>query len=41
MANTGVFPVFDNVFKVGKAGRSSEAADHGDSRGNGKLFCVH
>ncbi len=27
MANTGVFPVFDNVFKVGKAGRSSEAAD--------------
>lgn len=41
MANTGVFPVFDNVFKVGKAGRSSEAADHGDGRGNGKLFCVH
>lgn len=26
-ANTGVFPVFDNVFKIGKSGRSSEDAD--------------
>ena len=26
MANTGVFPVSDNVFKIGTTGRSSEAA---------------
>lgn len=26
-ANTGVYPVFDNVFKIGKSGRSSEAND--------------
>lgn len=26
MANTGVFPVYDNVFKIGTTGRSSEAA---------------
>lgn len=26
MANTGVFPVYDNVFKISTTGRSSEAA---------------
>ena len=26
-ANTGVYPVFDNVFKIGKSGRLSEARD--------------
>ena len=26
-ANTGVYPVFDNVFKIGKSGRLSEASD--------------
>lgn len=26
-ANTGVYPVFDNVFKIGISGRSSEASD--------------
>lgn len=26
-ANTGVYPVFDNVFKIGKSGRLSETSD--------------
>ena len=26
-ANTGVYPVFDNVFKIGKSGRLCEASD--------------
>ena len=25
--NTGVYPVYDNVFKIGKSGRSSQESD--------------